>query len=317
MDIKSEKKQTNFLKSILLVILTLLVAACISNYVQAGSGTDTFSGGIIDKLANDAKDEISIQDSNGIVSLEQARKWISQHPEIDGILKNKRTSRIPYDLVKKTVSSDQLPFLYRLLDDKEYAPNFYEIASVISYISKDPNSVPVLVKYFQRNDGVKLNTIFKIENLSYIGMVGCKEADSLLRKAITEEGARELIKGWTEGLSPEETRYVNNNRVIMDIQSAAALGLIYTTKQENWKIVEDLYNQNKEISIKKGDINSFMSQLGIAMGTRDFIIDNNNDVEAYFRIMHDVYQTMNSMTAYYKKYLDFANEMPFVRRGIM
>ena len=308
MDIKKQRT----LKLTFFSVLMVLTALCTIQNVKASETSE----GVIDKLANGVAGENMIQDSYGTVSLEQARTWISQHPEIDRILKNKRTSRMPYDLVKKTVSSDQLPFLYRLLDDKEYASNYYEIASVISYISDDPNSVPVLVKYFQRNDGVQLNTTVKIENLSYIGMIGVKEADSVLRKAITEEGARELIKGWTKGLSPVETRFVNS-KVIMDIQSAAVNGLVFTGKAENWKIVEDLYNQNKEIAIKKGDTNSFMNQLGIAMGTRDFIIDNNNDVEAYFRIMHDGYQTRDSMTSYYKKYLDFANEMPFMRRGIM
>ena len=305
MDIKSEKSKEKTLKSIYFIIFIFLSAICIPNLsISTGNETGTSSGEIIDKLANDITGEISVQDSNGTVSLEQARTWISQHPEIGRIITNDRFrfTGLDYDSINALLPKDKLPVLYRLLDDEQYAPYWSNISTVIGYVSDDPNTVPVLLNYFKRDDGEKVNyMIGKIWSLAYIGKIGGKEADSILRKAITKEGAKELAKDWLdEQLWQDKGKYANKDNVIIDIQHAAIIGLLFTTKKENWKIVEDLYNQDKETSIKKGRKTDIVSYLTEAMGLRDFLVDNNNDVKVYLRL--EPMKQASAISGLYKKY---------------
>ena len=193
-----------------------------------------------------------------------------------------------------------LSVLYTLFDNEGYAPYWANLSRVIGYVSNDPNSVPVLLKYLQRNDGKKVNDLIgKIWTLAYIGKLGGDAANTILKKAITKEGARELVKDWVDEQLWQEKDY-NKEYVVGYVRNAALKGLIFTGKLENWKIVEDLYNQNKEVTIKDGKRTDIMGRLSEAMGTRDFIVDHNNDVESYFRIEHD--KLLSTLSIYIKKY---------------
>ncbi|MBN1974948.1 MAG: hypothetical protein JW787_15005 [Sedimentisphaerales bacterium] len=298
-------KRQKTLKSIHFIIFIFLAAICIPNLsISAGNETGTSSGVIIDKLADDISGEISIQDSNGTVSLEQARTWIAQHPEIRRIItfERFRFGGLNYNSINTLLPKDKLPVLYRLLDDEQYAPYWPNISTVIGYVSDDPNTVSVLLNYFKRDDGEKLSWMTgKIWTLAYIGKIGGDAADSILRKAITKEGARELAKDWLdEQLWQEKRPYNNTDKVILEIRNAASKGLIYTCKPENWKIVEDLYNQHKETSIKNGRKTDIVSHLMDAMGIRDFLVDNNNDIKAFYRLSPE--RQISVISSYYKKY---------------
>ncbi|MBN1974949.1 MAG: hypothetical protein JW787_15010 [Sedimentisphaerales bacterium] len=296
MDIKIEKLT-------LFSILMVLSVLCINQNIQASET----SGEVIDKLANEITGEISIQDSNGTVSLEQARTWISEHPEIGRIITNDRFrfTGLDYDSINALFPKDKLPVLYRLLDDEQYASYWANISKVIGYVSNDPNSIPVLLNYFMRDDGEKVNYMScKIRTLSHIGKIGGPQADSILKKAITKEGAKELAKSWLDAQKwQEKMQYNTKDKVIEDIQDAALEGLIFTAKQENWKIVADLYSQSMQDTIKSKEMTPYMSSLAGAMGLRDFVIDHNNDVKAYYRIQTD--KLPGTMSSYIQNYLAF------------
>jgi hypothetical protein len=211
-------------------------------------------------------------------------------------------SGMPYVLLKQTVKKDQLPLLCKLLDSNDYAPYWHNIARMIGYISSDPNSIPYLLNYFKRDDGAKVVSIAgKVGSIAWIGKIGGDKADPILKKAITKEGAEELAKSW---IDKEDWRKGSNKfdkkQLIAYIQGAALNGLVYTGKKENWDIVDKLYNEQKEISIKNGQQTDIMSPLVDAMAKKGFIADNKNDVEAYFRL--DLQAGFGPVGPYLEKY---------------
>ena len=209
---------------------------------------------------------------------------------------------MPYDLVKKTITKEQLPLLYQLLSDAEYAPYWHNIARIIGYISDDPNSVDVLLIYFQRDDDSMVESLAgKIWSIAMIGKIGGDKAESVLKKALTKEGVEELAKLWIndeEWIKDREKR--GKDFVIKYTQNAAIQGLVYTGKMENWDIVEKLYNEQKEISLRDGKQTSIMGYLVDAMAVKALIADQNNDVEAFFRIDSQV--MFRTLKPYLDKY---------------
>ena len=194
-------------------------------------------------------------------------------------------SGMNYIKLKETIKKDQLPLLYQLLSDAGYAPYWHNIARIIGYISGDPNSIPVLLTYFQRDDGSMVESISgKIYSIALIGKIGGEKADPILKKAITKEGVEELAKSW---INKEEWKKGNDKRnkdqIVAYTQGTAFAGLVFSGKKENWDLVEKLYNEQKEISLK-GQQTDIMSALIDAMMKKAYIADHNNDVESYFRI---------------------------------
>jgi hypothetical protein len=93
-----------------------------------------------------------------------------------------------YDLTCRLITKDKLPMLYQMLNDKDYAPYWHNVARVIGYISNDSNSVPVLLSYFQRDDGSEVSSLVgKIWSIALIGKIGgdkqsCSALDLLFNK---------------------------------------------------------------------------------------------------------------------------------------
>lgn len=211
-------------------------------------------------------------------------------------------SGMNYIKLKQTVKKDQLPLLYQLLADAGYAPYWDNVARIIGYISDDPNSIPVLLAYYQRNDGSMVEPLVgKIWSIALIGKIGGEKADPILKKAITKEGVEELAKSW---INEEKWKNGRDTRgkdfVIEYTQNAAIQGLVYTGKKENWDLVEKLYNEQKELSLKGGKQTSIMSYLVDAMSIKALIADNKNDVESYFRIDSQV--KLQALRPYIEKY---------------
>ena len=209
-------------------------------------------------------------------------------------------SGMPYNMLRREIKKDQLPILYKLLDDEDYAPYWHNIARMIGYISdsNDPNSIDILANYFKRDDGDKVESIDgKIYSIALIGKIGGEKADAILKKAITTEGVEELAKAWIEKAKWKRSDRLDKNFVIRNTQGAALSGLVFTGKKENWDLVEKLYNEQKEISLK-GQQTEIMSSLVDAMSIKAYIADHDNNVESYFRI--DI--TLIALRPYLEKY---------------
>lgn len=210
-------------------------------------------------------------------------------------------SGMNYIRLKQTVKKDQLPLLYQLLSDAGYAPYWHNIARIIGYISDDPNSIPVLLAYYQRDDGSKVESLVgKIWSIA-IGKIGGDKANPILKKAITRYGVEELAKSWINKEEWNKGRQTHSKDFVTKYtQNAAIQGLVYTGKKENWDIVEKLYNEQKEISLKDGKKTSIMGYLVDAMSVKALIADNKNDVETFFRI--DGQFMLRTLRPYLDKY---------------
>ena len=167
------------------------------------------------------------------------------------------------------------------MNDDEYAPYWNKIVRVIGYVSKDPDSVNALLKFIRRNDNSKVdeNTDLnencingKCYAFTMIGLIGGDTADSVLRKVVTKDGARELTKDWIDE-KPLPFKNLDNEFVIQRIQQHSLLGLIFSDKPENLALIEKLYNEQKEISIKNHKNTELMSVLISEMARKDYIAD--------------------------------------------
>ncbi len=221
-------------------------------------------------------------------------QWMEKYGETREFVKLKWSEGMNYNLVKEMIKKDQLPLLYQLMADPGYAEYWHNIARIIGYISDDPNSIDVLLIYFQRDDISLVDSLTgKDYCLAMIGKIGGQKADSILKKAITKEGVQELAKLW---INKEEWKKGRDKRdkeqVIAYIQGAAIDGLVNTGKKENWDIVEKLYNDPNQAELR--------SKLVEAMAKKALIADNKNDVEAFFRI--DTQVMYRNLKPYLDKY---------------
>jgi len=276
------KSQERILKSILFIIPILLMAFCIKSNLKA----DETSGQILDKLANDTIDD----ESQRIHEEELARQkhaaeleaeFRAKYSDIRDYVKN---GQIFYKRTREMFDKDDLPELYEMLKDDKYAPYWHDVSTVIGFISDDPNSVPFLLDYLQRDDGAKnFSMLGKLWSLAWIGKIGGKEADSILRKAITEEGARELVKDWiADEAWQDKFLKENKDRIIPSIRYNALEGLAFSKSQENHDFLEKLYKEHFDISMDNRAPTDLMSPLVDAMANKAYIADHG--IEDYFNI---------------------------------
>jgi hypothetical protein len=205
-----------------------------------------------------------VNGGNNLTDKNQIQKYIKQNGQLGTVL---------YSETREVITKDKLPILYELLDDDEYAPYWEKVVRAIGYVSDDPDSVNVLLNYIQRNDNKKLDRFSitsKPDAFAMIGLIGGDMADSILRKSVTKEGARELTKDWIDEPLPET---VDTARMIRLIQISSLIGLVFSGKPENLALVEKLYNEQKEISIRNHGNTELMLTLIDAMVDKDYIAD--------------------------------------------
>jgi hypothetical protein len=216
------------------------------------------------------------------------------------IKKDGQWGQVRYGITREVITKDKLPILYKLLDDDEYAPYWHKVVAAIGYASDDPNSVNVLLKFIRRNDNKKVDMhsiMGKSWAFAMIGLIGGDTADSILRKSVTKEGAKELTKDWINEKSLPGI--VDNEGMITFIQRHSLTGLVLSGKPENLALVEKLYNEQKEISIKNHERTELISDLISSMAEKDYIADIS--LEAYLNEFNSGIDT-GAMTPYLDKY---------------
>ncbi len=285
---KNQQIPKSITKSTPFIILIFLTMFCILQNTKADEVSEQF----IDKLANEGtngdvgKDNVG-KNEEKLARLKEAAKEEAEFRAKYRDMKEYVKLNDPlYGRTREMFNKDSLPLSYELLKDDDYASYWKSVAQVIAFISDDPNSVSVLLDYFQRDDGEKnFDMGGKIWSIAWIGKIGGKEADSILRRVITKEGARELAKAWINDELWQDKYFQNNkDRVIKNIQSAALQGLAFSKNQENLDFLEKLYNENFDISIKNNAPTDLMSPLVDAMAHKDYIADHGYD--GYFAVWH-------------------------------
>jgi beta-lactamase regulating signal transducer with metallopeptidase domain len=207
-----------------------------------------------------------------------------------------------FEEARRLIAKDKLPVLHKMLEDEAYASCWHNVARLIGYVSNDTNSVPVLLRYFEREEGPKFDSIDslsgKIWTLVFVGQIGGPVADSVLRQALTDEGAARLAKSWIDGqLVPNTPFWGDRNSVITYIRSCAATGLVLSRRQENIDIVKRLY-----ADCKTGKENSPLLEQHLAesLAIHDFITENG--LEAYLGLDVSGTAMLEALRPYLKKY---------------
>jgi len=205
---------------------------------------------------------------------------------------------MPYEKARQLIQKEKLPLLYDMLEDRRYALYWHYVARLIGYISDDPNSVPVLLRYFERDDGENISLLVgKIWSIAFIGKIGGDQADVILQKAVTEDGAAELVAAWiNKELWPDKTW--SKKEAIEYIRNAAMQGLVYTGKPENIDIVKKLYEKEVAFVINNKKPTKLCAYLIDAMAAKDFIAENG--LESYL-MLHGS-KKVRTLWPYLKKY---------------
>ena len=190
---------------------------------------------------------------------------------------------IQYWQVQTHFKDDQLPLLYEMLKDEEYQEFAPNIACVIGMLSHDVNSVPILIDCFERREKENITEELmtrKIFNLSFLGKVGSEQSEEVLKKALQTSGALELAEQWIDS-EPVTRLYGNKEKVVLFIQRAAILGLVFLQKEETDAIVSQAYSLELSKSTTWKDRTPLCSSLSGAMAIKDYIKEY--DLETYLR----------------------------------
>ena len=160
--------------------------------------------------------------------------------------------------VKKNLSEKDLPELYSLFEKHEYKDDWRYAAQLIGFVSDKGNkkSIDVLMDYLQRPDiWPSVGETKQAFNLGmgkslcmeWIGMIGGDYAQEILLKALTLEGAQEIIKEYSKYA---DTYFPGGSKdLAASIRGRAAMGLVYCQSPEAISAVEQMYRQTTELSI--------------------------------------------------------------------
>jgi hypothetical protein len=211
---------------------------------------------------------------------------------------------IPRETAIRIITKDKLSLLHEMLKDPDYAPYWHNVAMLICYISDNPASVPVLMDYFQRYDEQQSREYYpsKIGCIADIGRIAKKEANDLLRKAITNEGAVELSQAWIDKGKPGD--FMGRKEAIDHIRLCAMEGLIYTGIKENLELIESIYEKEYAIFKDTGELSDVLFDSAGALATRDYIEENGLDALRNLET-GDGSKYLGIMDKYVLKYIDF------------
>jgi hypothetical protein len=222
----------------------------------------------------------------------------AEYSDAEKYVKLKWHAGMPYDRTCELITKDKLPRLNEMLNDQEYAPYWHNIARVIGYISDDPNSVPILLNYFKRDDGVNVSSLVgKIWSIAFIGKIGGEQADEILKNAVTEDGAIEIASNWiNQELWPDKTW--DKSEVIEYIRNAAMIGLVLTRKSDNLDIVKNIYEDAYNRVVKTKKWTRLCAYAIDSMAANDFIAEHG--MEEYLNLTGG--EEIRSLTPYSMKY---------------
>jgi hypothetical protein len=215
-------------------------------------------------------------------------------------------SGLPYKETRDRVDPASLPLLWAALKDPRQSSSWPKIAQLMGYMGEDAQTARFLLDYVRRaedwkplNDAVLFNRMVgKVKVLKWVGKIGDKDSVEVLRKALTEEGAKDLAKDWIDGPMPEWAKKANG-RVVELIRGTAAIGLVYSQDAEGIRLVEKEYERVHE-GRKKGEaVSEYYNQLIDAMAARDMIRDMGK--QEFFKLLGSE-KEVDAMSPYLRKY---------------
>lgn len=218
-------------------------------------------------------------------------------------------SGMSYKDARRLIGKEKVPGLHQMLEDPNYAAYWHQVARLIGFVSEDQNSVPVLMRYFQRDDSWNWrmkNSLGhkrlagKIDALEFMGKLGGHEAETFLREAVTEQGAARVAGLWLrDGLLPTSSTFKTQENTVVFVRGRAAMGLVFTGKPENVEIVRRYLEEEIAYCAANNTYTRLYNPLASAMVYNDFIADNG--LESLFSLF-GTRERVGALRPYIKKY---------------
>jgi len=188
-------------------------------------------------------------------------------------VKRRWVSGMPYGEVKRLYDAKSLPLLYEMLRETQYSVHWSSVASMICFISDDPNSLREIVAYIQRpksQSGSGFDVVGKSKILAWVGLLPGEGKEKLLCEALTVKGAEKLTAGWID--RPEDyIQTLSRDDLVGLIRGSAAIGIVYSQNKELMVLVEQLYREEHGRCKAERKSTEFCNQLVDAMAIRDLI----------------------------------------------
>lgn len=194
-----------------------------------------------------------------------------------------------YKYAQRLIGKEKLPTLHKMLENPDYAPYWHRVAELIGCVSDDSNSIPILLRYIQRDDtnawdwksnarknGYRM-IMGKVRAFEWIGKIGGNRVNSILRDALTEEGAQRLTKAWIDGELPVLGKKGGRKEVIEVLRGRAAMGLVFTQQTDNINLVKQQYEQEHARCKANKTTNRYYGGLVCAMADQAFIEENDRE----------------------------------------
>lgn len=221
---------------------------------------------------------------------------------------------MPYDFLQACIQKEEVPVLHDMLGDAKYRPYWPIVALVIGKISRDVNSVPLIVEYIKRDDSDVLTSdmarikMALVRNLGIIGGVTAKET---LKWAATEDGAMAMLDKWIDEDIVIKT-WKNRENAIRSFRGAALDGLSFLREEDSNKFIEGLYY--KEVKKHQEKIETpFLSYLVDSMAIKDCLKEM--DIDEW--IETEMSGDFNVLIPYIQKYSPTIREKIEQNKDIM
>jgi hypothetical protein len=188
---------------------------------------------------------------------------------------------IPFKAAQEALDKDALPRLYAIMKDPSQSEYWDRAAALVGMIGRDAESAKELVDYAKRPIDWKVikeerratsHVIAKAGIFRWLGRMG---ADEVLVRALSPEGANEIVKAWIDDPSlPPWGR--DKDQVLGMVRGSAAVGLVLTGKKENTARVDEIYQKVAVLPISRPN-EELYNQVVDAMAIKQLIADQGLD----------------------------------------
>jgi hypothetical protein len=224
---------------------------------------------------------------NGVLEPESKDKGFEQRQDgsyLDQFLDSKQGSgSLGYRVVLDSFSKSDVPELFRLLGMSEYVGEWLQITMMIGWLcrSTPDDATDGLTEFISRPESWDTPRVgnamlaSKVRALDTLGYVGGAEAGAFLRQAFSDEGARAIREGWTDGpFPPPWDEYPEC--LVLEIRGRAALGLILTRDTDNIQEVQDAYR------VTDAEMRSIQDYPDLCYSSRDKLTPHQLEMEKFY-----------------------------------
>ena len=200
---------------------------------------------------------------------------------IDRFVRLSTHEGIPFKATQEVLHKDALPRLYAIMKDPSQSEYWDRAAARVGIIGRDAESAKELVDYAKRPidwtviKGERRATSHVIAKAGILRWLGRMGADEVLVRALSPEGANELVKVWIDDPSlPPWGR--DKDQVLGMVRGSAAIGLVVTGKKENAARVDEIYQKVAVLPISHPN-EELYNQIVDAMAIKQLIAEQGLD----------------------------------------